>query len=255
MNDNNKLGEMIKTARNKKGLTLVQLGKILDYSNPYLSQIENGKREKAPSPDFLAKLVEPLDLSYPKLLSAAGYEKLALQYSAFLEHTLADVEKILLSLPSMKKEDVLKLEIEYKQYFGEDFSISRKNLEKLADYSIVNEKARELINALFALSNTSVPPDQSAIDDFFEGNSGSVEVIFREDRYEKTVDSNGVVHTTVISNEELTQRFFDIKYLLEHRKQAFYNGHELTDEDRKRVLGMLDILLQEKSSNPAKSEK
>lgn len=66
------VGEYIKKTRNKRGYTLDELSERVGYSNPYLSQIENGRRG-VPSPDLLKKLAKTLDVSYIHLLQKAGY--------------------------------------------------------------------------------------------------------------------------------------------------------------------------------------
>ncbi len=65
-------GEKLKEYRLSAGLTLTQLGDMIDYSNPYLSQIENGKKG-IPSPELLKKLSQPLGISYNELMFRAGH--------------------------------------------------------------------------------------------------------------------------------------------------------------------------------------
>jgi transcriptional regulator with XRE-family HTH domain len=60
-------GQYLKELRIAKGLTLIELGKLIDLSNPYLSQIENGKRG-IPAPDLLEKLAIALDVPFIELL-------------------------------------------------------------------------------------------------------------------------------------------------------------------------------------------
>jgi len=69
------LGQIIKEQRKVKNLTLVQLASILDVSQGYLSNIENGNR--TPSPEVLKKLSETLEMDYPELLHEAGYGDLS----------------------------------------------------------------------------------------------------------------------------------------------------------------------------------
>ncbi|NRR04563.1 helix-turn-helix domain-containing protein [Brevibacillus sp. RS1.1] len=64
-------GSYLKSLRTAQELTLSQLGEIIGYSNPYLSQIENGKKG-IPSPELLKKMAEPLGVGYPQLLKQAG---------------------------------------------------------------------------------------------------------------------------------------------------------------------------------------
>lgn len=66
---------IIKEQRKIKNLTLVQLANVLDVSQGYLSNIENGNRN--PSPEVLKKLSETLELDYSELLHEAGYRDLS----------------------------------------------------------------------------------------------------------------------------------------------------------------------------------
>ncbi|MGG2075697.1 transcriptional regulator [Lysinibacillus irui] len=71
-------GIHLKAARERAGLTLSELGNLVGYSNPYLSQIESGKRSNPPSPELIRKFSEVLpDVSYGGLLEEAGYHELA----------------------------------------------------------------------------------------------------------------------------------------------------------------------------------
>lgn len=167
-------GEWVKALREEKGLTLTQLGDMIGYSNPYLSQIETGKKKKMPSPELLEKLAKPLGVNYSDLLFMAGYDDLA------------------------------------------------KGVR-------LREAQAEF---------------QGDIDNLFN-DEGSVEIIFKENRYENVRDANGATIQYVIPNEELVRRFFDIRYLLTKREKAYYNGHLLTDQDRKRILDVLKALFPE----------
>lgn len=75
------LGKLLKQLRKDKNLTLIQLSKISGVSNPYISQIENGKF--IPSPEMLRKLANFFQVSYIDLLIVAGYvtkEELAVYF-------------------------------------------------------------------------------------------------------------------------------------------------------------------------------
>jgi len=66
------VGEQIKSARERKKLSLRELEILTGISNPYLSQLENGKVVK-PSPNFLWKLSFHLDLDFKQLMMDAGF--------------------------------------------------------------------------------------------------------------------------------------------------------------------------------------
>lgn len=65
-------GRYLRSLRKAQGLTLTQLGNLIGYSNPYLSQIENGQKG-IPSPDILKKLASPLGEDYLVLMRKAGH--------------------------------------------------------------------------------------------------------------------------------------------------------------------------------------
>lgn len=70
--DANEFGNYLRSLRNAKGLTLTQLGNLIGYSNPYLSQIENGLKG-IPAPELLKKLSGPLGVTYEELMVLAGH--------------------------------------------------------------------------------------------------------------------------------------------------------------------------------------
>jgi transcriptional regulator with XRE-family HTH domain len=64
------LGEFIRTQRRLAGLSLRQVADLARVSNPYLSQLENGKHE--PSLRVLLSIAKALDISADALLAEAG---------------------------------------------------------------------------------------------------------------------------------------------------------------------------------------
>lgn len=70
--DAKEFGRYLKSLRDEKKLTLTELGKRIDYSNPYLSQIETGKKG-IPSPKLLKLLSKELGVDFEELMFAAGY--------------------------------------------------------------------------------------------------------------------------------------------------------------------------------------
>lgn len=72
MNNKTEFGEFLAAARRRKGLTLRAVEEATGISNPYLSQLENG-RIKQPSPVVLHKLSKTYEISYAMLLQGVGY--------------------------------------------------------------------------------------------------------------------------------------------------------------------------------------
>ncbi len=62
-----KLGAMLKTAREKKGLTQDELAKRAKLTKPYISQLESGAR-KNPSLPALQRLAKALGVPVTELL-------------------------------------------------------------------------------------------------------------------------------------------------------------------------------------------
>jgi transcriptional regulator with XRE-family HTH domain len=65
-----KLGEYIREQRNAAQISLHQLAKAADVSNPYLSQVERGLRK--PSAEILARIAGGLRISAETLYVRAG---------------------------------------------------------------------------------------------------------------------------------------------------------------------------------------
>jgi len=68
--DTAKLGEYIREQRNAAEISLRQLAKAADVSNPYLSQVERGLRK--PSAEILARIAGGLRISAESLYVRAG---------------------------------------------------------------------------------------------------------------------------------------------------------------------------------------
>lgn len=68
--DASKLGEYIREQRSAAQISLRQLAKAADISNPYLSQVERGLRK--PSAEILARIASGLRISVETLYVRAG---------------------------------------------------------------------------------------------------------------------------------------------------------------------------------------
>lgn len=68
------LGEVLKTAREKRGLTLRDVEGATGVRNAHLSQIENGTIAR-PEMAMLWELAAQYDLDYGDLLRLAGYDR------------------------------------------------------------------------------------------------------------------------------------------------------------------------------------
>ncbi|MEY2195324.1 helix-turn-helix domain-containing protein [Neobacillus sp. BF23-41] len=72
----NEFGKFIRNKRKDKNITLTQLAMKTGLSQPYLSQIENGKRD-TPRPDIINKIASALGIDSIQLMvkavSVSGY--------------------------------------------------------------------------------------------------------------------------------------------------------------------------------------
>ena len=145
MNDIRKFGVYLKKAREEMGLTLSQLGELTGYSNPYLSQIETGKRKKAPTPELLKKLAEALgNVTYADLLAVAGYEELAKNENLRIIFDEYGDQKELTALYERTKELEQALDIKNFLELKESF-IKTEDLKPYYNGHILTEQDRQRI--------------------------------------------------------------------------------------------------------------
>jgi transcriptional regulator with XRE-family HTH domain len=72
--DSRKFGRYLRSLRKAAGLNLTELAKRSGVSQPYLSQVEGGKRG-IPTPDMLKKLAGPLGVEHQELMVEAAHVK------------------------------------------------------------------------------------------------------------------------------------------------------------------------------------
>lgn len=88
----NELGQFIRSKRKGKNITLMQLAKKTGLSQPYLSQIENGKRD-IPKPDIINKIASSLDIDSFEMMVKAGYVKTG--YAPEFEDLLKEEKRLI----------------------------------------------------------------------------------------------------------------------------------------------------------------
>jgi transcriptional regulator with XRE-family HTH domain len=62
----NRFGEKLQTLRKRRGLTLRQLGEILEVHNTYISQIEKGR--KTPNAAMILKIAQFFEVTADQLM-------------------------------------------------------------------------------------------------------------------------------------------------------------------------------------------
>ena len=84
-----KVGEIIKSKREEKGIPLIEFAKKVDVSPGYLSQIENGKKTN-PKLELVLKIIHELDIDIKMLLGVdLQDESYNLRIPSLLRLTLA----------------------------------------------------------------------------------------------------------------------------------------------------------------------
>lgn len=133
-----KLGEFIRSNREKLKLSVRELGKLVDVSGPYISMIETNKINTIPSEDVIKKISISLELSQ---------EENNIFYKLYEECMQEKVNKKIFSLKNnvinMKNVDNYGLiieknngDIKYKESTSEN-----KNLINLEEFSEEDKKA------------------------------------------------------------------------------------------------------------------
>lgn len=213
---NRTIGKLIKSLRKEKGLTLVELSKLSGVSNSYLSQVENDQFN--PKPDILKKLSGPLDQDLQDMLRVAGY----LEENTFgkkLEDYITeqdDSEKAI-------------------EHFAEAAEIPLEVLEE-----VISNKVHVSPDVLDRIARTLGNLSYSQL----LKDAGYEELARKESMKEVLIDFGS--NETLLAYFERIQSLeeaLDMKILLEgtgsgfdkEEIQGFYNGHRLSDEDKKRL--------------------
>lgn len=98
----NKLGEKIRELREKKGLGLREMAKIIDVSAAYLSKVETGKELSLPTEDKIIKIAEILKVPSDSLLRLA--EKIDPELQKYM-HEIQKVPEFLRTAKEKKLSD------------------------------------------------------------------------------------------------------------------------------------------------------
>lgn len=204
-------GTYLRNKRKEVGLTLVELSKKSGVSQPYLSQLENGKGGAA-SPEILKKIAIALEVPFIELGVKAGLFPLD--------------EWLLFALQRLSKDGCIMKE--------------HKNFIKglLTNYGITevddNSSITEILNAIKRRENASLGIAlYLKIHDYDTITNGLIPT---------SEVPLGAPHK-VIAGHHLDEN--SLESVLQNRDLTF-NGHKLTKQDRKRILDMLELLFPEK---------
>lgn len=223
-------GEYLRKLRGNRSLREIE--RLSGVSHTYLSSLEKGVDPRTgarilPSPDILLKLSKALGVTYPDLMTKAGY--LIDRDSSEFKTT-----QILISIIEVLNE--IEHTNKYTKHAAEQFHKDLLAIRDGADISISDLK-RQLYD---------VEPDGDANPSL--GGWKETEKIERLLSLLDKVVSDDIDMRILRRDNEKTKEL--IQYL--DQTNITYNGHNLTDLDRKRILDMLKALFPEYSTKENK---
>lgn len=254
----NEFGKFLRQYREHAGLSMGQLAKLAEISQPYISQIENGSRG-VPSPDILRKLGEPLGVAYSVMLRQAGYWDDLDAYDPGAEIEQAE---------------------RFKELEG-FVKVGRFTLNKLPDLIIGFVLGSELIERYISdlIESMRHPHEESYIDEFassFDGyrnGTGELDIL---DLKSMIYQQSGIGRHPLLGTDEEAAKLFAMLTILEKVEEtevdlqrieyrskklldidrllandsAAYNGNPLTYQDRQRILDVLKALFPDYQQPP-----
>lgn len=218
MEEKNAFGEFLRKFRNERGLSTNDLHQMTGISQPYLSQIENGKK---PSTKIIQKISDGLNLNYHYLMRLAGYV------------TDEDIKNLNRQLKQKEIAVTSKLS-EYKIAFNEvkrlsDLLMSKKNDndKELLERLKVNE------NKLLSLKE-QMENDQADITEILKKLDTSLNGV-EEQHWEKLIDD--LTEFTL----EQTMTEIDLIDLLNSHVELTFGSKKISDTDKEKIKSFLSI--------------
>lgn len=201
------LGRMLKEYRGKRSIR--ELSRQLGISHTYLDSLEKGydprtQRKRKPTPETLKKLSEGLGAPYVELLEVSGYltkeDDLTKGFCYYLKELRQKTGK---TLGQVSEESGLSIEYLTAAENGKEIEPPQKELQKLGETLGIQDFYT------WFLENTSYVPYGAA--DLFGSNE-----------YENKLHKD------------------DLKHLLTSKKKMYFNRTQLSVEDKKYILEVLE---------------
>ncbi|WP_194841496.1 helix-turn-helix domain-containing protein [Sporosarcina obsidiansis] len=218
------LGEIIRDARKRKKLTLVELGKLTNLTHGYLSNLENNVRSN-PSPDVLRNISNALDVNLMTLMRKAGH----VPEETRMEELREEERFLLLEL---KKDEIKLQELRFKlnaldrddeEYKYTEFLLSRLESDKDDAVAYLHKIKRDMIKT-------------------------------NKDAYENMSPEEFEKYLLKYEKKNLLDNFIkekypDLKDILNQESLLFFDGCELNSEDKKAAIKFLTVLFENKEKN------
>lgn len=171
MNEKKKnIGDYIKELRNKRELKISKLAELSDVSQPYLSQIESGKRK--PSLDIIRKLADALETDFYELAWIAGYytsqevEYVRQQKEFFNSMSTKELEEYQLAeFKSQKRYENIRKFQERRYVRLEDFLNDDRRSFYIDDHKLTKDDIKMLI-ALYGGKEKNYPSDKQIEEEY-----------------------------------------------------------------------------------------
>lgn len=231
-------GSYLRTLRKEKGLTLVELANLTGVSNPYISQIENGKF--LPSPDILEKLAKGLEVSSVNLLLKSGH----------------------LGEDAAKEVQSKGLKV-YLEEFIEDLTRTYENIDESSSDHLKDKKKKlepllkdiENIKNEISMFNDDIPEGERAIQEkyligeidqeerknLFEDEFGITEKKEKIKNLESKIENLNLI-------KESTNNNLDIMRLINQDRVSFL-GKELSRSDKLKISKTIAAILSDHAPN------
>ena len=145
------LGELVKQAREEKGISARKLAELCNVSHTEINNIEKGKRVK-PAILTLKAFEKYLDLPFNKIANMVGYSDTTIKFAN--ENIIVSYEQYdkIMSLKKMEEENMLHtidMKRQYAKDIKEEFNIVYKHLKNQPDVDKeLIKKADEIISHL-----------------------------------------------------------------------------------------------------------
>lgn len=145
------IGNRIKSARKKEGLTQKQLAEILNVSTITIQNYENNRRK--PNIDMINKIAEALGVSQHKLITGKSLSEIVEEVINSTDEIEKAPKKIVEKLSKLSKSDVFTLENVDEMFYSTVFNILSTATEnstlgyKLSDFS--GDEVNEISNFVF----------------------------------------------------------------------------------------------------------
>jgi|SRR5690625_337076 len=246
------IGNFIKKLRLEGGMNITEMAAKTGISRPYLSQIESGKRR--PSNDLLFQLSKTSGISYSTLLHVAGDDE---QSRAVLQAEIK-YDELVGHIERLQKDDSLS---SFVRALREAFNYSVHEVAEITDLPISVIKALESSN-LEELNKVLTEEVLYKLSKCYEEDLFNVFYALSEragfveqpgfNHIAMLRDSSNLIESLQSTKETAANRNrekINLDKILSSDKETYFKKILLTNEDKKVLHDIIELLISYKSSN------